>query len=107
MSDFRPSDVALAVPPLIATMEKSEREFAAALIVRACHVEGDTWQPIALEKLGRVIESDLAEKRDPVASLARNPFFRPRASRSPSSARPTWAASRDLKVERITKPRLS
>lgn len=74
---FRPSQVQLIVPPLCGTMEKAEREFAAALFVRACQVLGDEWKPVALQDLGAVIKADLEAKREPLASLSRNPFFRP------------------------------
>jgi len=76
-TSFRPSEVTLGVPPLVGTMDRAEREFAAALIVRACQVLGDVWQPIEFRELGRVIEADIAEGREPIASLNRNPFFRP------------------------------
>lgn len=74
---FRPSQVHLAVPPLCGTMKHAEREFAAALIVRACQVLGDTWQPITIEQLSEVLKADKAASVEPVTSLFRNPFFRP------------------------------
>lgn len=74
---FLPSQVALTVPPLVGTMEAAEREFAACLIVRACQVLGDAWRPIAPRELGEVIRADLEQSREPLASLNRNPFFKP------------------------------
>jgi hypothetical protein len=78
MIDFKPSQVILnAVPPLTATMGRSEREHAAALLVRASQVKGDTWQPVTPAILGEVIRADLDGAVEPWASLNRNPFFRP------------------------------
>jgi hypothetical protein len=74
---MKPSDIELTPVPLCGTMKKAEREFAAALIVRTCHVLGDAWQPISLEQLQRVLKDDLAAKREPFASWCTNPFFRP------------------------------
>lgn len=76
-SDFRPSDVLLIAPPLVGTMGSSEREHAAALLVRACQVLGDAWQPISFEQIRSVMTDDVSAKHDPFASLAVNPFFRP------------------------------
>ena len=78
--DFRPSDVYLGVPPLVGTMGHAEREFAAALIVRACQVNGDAWHPIEPAELGRVIKADIAAGTEPIASLNHNPFFLARTS---------------------------
>jgi hypothetical protein len=58
-------------------MRKSEREHAAALIVRACHALGDAWKAISLEELVGVLHADAEDKREPFYSLERNPFFRP------------------------------
>jgi len=77
MIDFKPSQVVLGVPPLVATMGCAEAEFAAALIVRACHALGNAWQPIAWKQIREVVLSDFDAKREPFASLIQNPFFRP------------------------------
>ena len=76
---FKPSDVNLCAsfPPLVATMGRTEAEIAAALLVRVCQVNGDTWQDIDVVLLSTVIKSDLEAKREPFASLNRNPFCRP------------------------------
>lgn len=75
---FKPSQVQLAPDaPLVATMGRAELEHAAAMIVRACQVSGDVWQPIAPTRMGVVINDDLAAKREPFHSLNTNPFFRP------------------------------
>lgn len=66
-----------AIPPLVGTMRKTEAEIAAALIVRACHVRGDRWQPLRPDDLGTVIKADLEAKQEPWASLNTNPFCRP------------------------------
>jgi hypothetical protein len=76
---FKPSDVLIVVPPLCGTMERAEREFAAALIVRACQVDGDAWQAIKLARAFDVFTADVAAGVEPFVSLSRNPFFRPRS----------------------------
>lgn len=76
-SEFRPSDVLLLALPLVGTMGRAEREYAAALVVRACQVLGDSWQPISPKQLGEVIAGDLAAKREPLTGLNRNPFLFP------------------------------
>ncbi len=73
----KPSDVILTTPPLIGTMGRSEREHAAALLVRCCQVNGDEWQAVSPKMIGDVIESDIEAKTEPVSSWNRNPFFRP------------------------------
>ena len=77
MSDFKPSQVLLIVPPLVGTMKKAEVESAAAVIVRACQVRGDTWQRIEFDDLVAVVKDDVENKREPLSSLMHNPFFRP------------------------------
>lgn len=74
---FRPSQVALSVPPLTGTMGRSEREHAATLLLRALVREGDTWQALAPPQIGLAIRADLEERVEPISALSRNPFFRP------------------------------
>jgi hypothetical protein len=75
---FKPSEVFLnAIPPLTATMGRFEREFAAALLVRACQVDGDAWRGFTPAELGKVIARDLEAKVEPMVSWNRNPFLRP------------------------------
>jgi hypothetical protein len=74
---FLPSQVVLVPPPLCGTMESAEREYAAALIVRACQVLGDTWRPVGAVELAEIIKADIEQGREPLTSLNRNPFFRP------------------------------
>ncbi len=77
-ADFKPSQVYLSSgPPLGATMRKTEREAAAAYLVRVCHDHGDVWQPVTNEMLKKTIEQDAAANRDPVASWIQNPFLKP------------------------------
>jgi len=75
--DFKPSQVSLCVPPLVATMGKGEIEAAASLLVRACHVLGDKWQAVTGKQVADVLRADRAAAREPFTSLIRNPFFRP------------------------------
>lgn len=76
---FKPSDVDLlgSFPPLCATMGRTERELAAALLVRGCQARGDEWKAVPLRMLGEVIGEDLDAKREPLHSINRNPFCRP------------------------------
>lgn len=75
---FKPSQVFLyAGPPLTATMNKTEVETAAALLVRVCHDHGDAWQPVTTEMLRKTVDGDVEAGRDPVASWVRNPFLVP------------------------------
>lgn len=74
---FLPSQVMLTSSPLVATMDHAEREFAAALIVRACQVLGDTWQPVELRDLGQVMKADVEQGHEPMASFKDNLFFNP------------------------------
>jgi hypothetical protein len=77
-ADFKPSQVYLSSgPPLGATMRKTEREAAAAYLVRVCHDHGDVWQPITDEMFKKTVRADVAAVRDPVASWIQNPFLRP------------------------------
>jgi len=74
---FKPSDVALRVPPLARTMGKAEREAAAGLMVRVCQANGDTWGPVLWTDVKAVLLADEEAKYEPFASLLNNPFFRP------------------------------
>lgn len=76
---FKPSDVDLngSFPPLIDTLGQTELEMAASMLVRACAVRGDSWQPISPQQLGIVILDDVAAQREPFFSLKPNPFFNP------------------------------
>jgi hypothetical protein len=76
--NFLPSEVFLnTVPPLGATMGKSEAEAAAACLVRAMQVRGDVWSPQFPKDIGEVLTADIDAKVEPWVSLNRNPFFRP------------------------------
>jgi hypothetical protein len=77
MIDFKPSQVVIIVPPLVATMGRAESEHAATLLVLACATKGDTWGPIQPEEVGKAIHVALEERREPWHSLNRNPFFKP------------------------------
>lgn len=77
MSDYKPSEVELVVPPLCGTMDKAEAEFAAALIVRTCQQRGDVWQAVTWKDCAEAWKADVAAKRSPFFELSSNPFFRP------------------------------
>jgi hypothetical protein len=74
---FLPSQVMLSSSPLVGTMDNSEREFAAALLVRACQVLGDAWKPVELRDLGQVMKSDVDQGHEPLTSFKANSFFNP------------------------------
>jgi hypothetical protein len=80
MPDFKPSQVFLAPIPLCGTMGHAEREFAAALIIRACQVNGDAWHPVAAEELGMMLKAALdvgAEAGDRwLLEFLSNPFIK-------------------------------
>lgn len=77
MIDFKPSQVIIIVPPLVATMGRAESEHAAALLVLACQCHGDTWGSMTPRQVGEAIQWALDGNRDPWPSLNRNPFFKP------------------------------
>lgn len=73
MVDFKPSDVDLDcfATPLPSTFRKVEREIAAALVVRALQLSGDTWRPATVPML-RLVE---AEESTTLGKALRNPFY--------------------------------
>lgn len=75
--DFKPTDIVLHAIPLVGTLGRTEREVAAAMLVRACAFHGDRWQPITPTQMGEWLRHDLDNKVEPFASLDRNPFIRP------------------------------
>lgn len=77
MIEFKPSQIRIDAIPFVAAFGKSEAEHAAACLVRALQVKGDTWRPIPMAEVADVIESDVKEKKEPLYSLSRNPFFNP------------------------------
>lgn len=74
---MKPSDVLLRAPLLYGAFGKAEAEWAAGLIVRACQLQGDEWKPVTAADIGDAMQADIDEKVEPLASLVRNPFFRP------------------------------
>lgn len=73
---MKPSNVVLFVPPLVGTFGSSEREGAAALMVRACQVRGDEWAPVTWEEIVDVMRGDCSAGVE-FGRLILNPFFRP------------------------------
>ncbi len=78
MPDFKPSQVFLTPVPLCGTMGHAEREFAAALIIRACQVNGDTWHAVTTQEIGRMIEAIQKDRAaDPwLFDFLTNPFIK-------------------------------
>lgn len=79
MTEYLPSQVDLlgSYPPLVGTLKRTEREIAAALLVRTCQVNGDRWQPVVPRMIGEMLKVDLDAGTEPLASLNNNPFARP------------------------------
>lgn len=76
--EFKPSDVHLDEIPLVGTMGRAEREQGAAVMVRACQVLGDRWQPITWQQVKQVLMQDFDDPKRPVGALwVRFPGFRP------------------------------
>ena len=75
---FRPSQVFLwrGAFPLVGCFGRSEREFAAGILVRACLANGDAWGPITPQQLGESLKAD-CESVEPWVTFNRNPFIRP------------------------------
>lgn len=76
---IKPSEISLQTtyPPLAGTMGKSELEAAATLIVRVSQVLGDKWQALTFDSLVSVAIADVHGGVEPLASLSKNPFWRP------------------------------
>lgn len=72
----KPSEIALSALPLGNTMGKAEVEMAAALIIRACQLNGDTWQSISGEDLLEVVRLASAGNA-PEKFWMENPFLSP------------------------------
>lgn len=77
MIDFKPSQVMLAAIPLVDTMHKAEVEFAAALVVRVCQVQGDSWQAVGFDDVAKALTADVEAGTPPFAKLVNCPVFRP------------------------------
>lgn len=76
--EFKPSDVLLDPVPLTATMGRTEREQAAAVMVRACQVLGDRWQPITWKQVREALMRDFDDPKRPVGAVwVSFPGFRP------------------------------
>lgn len=64
MIDFKPSDVDLArsgFPPLVATFDRTEREMAAALILRAM---GGEWRAVPWPEIQKAMRADVDACRE-------------------------------------------
>lgn len=73
-----PNDIRLIdATPLVGCCGRAEVEQAVALIVRACQVMGNRWQPVAWPDIQKVLRADIEAKTPPFAWLVRNPFFNP------------------------------
>lgn len=75
---MKPSDVSLrtSYPPLVDTMGKSELEIAAAMLLRACQLDGDVFGPKTPREIGEAIkhDSEADPPIEPLASLGRTPI---------------------------------
>lgn len=77
VSMFKPSHVTVENPPFKGAFHNSECELAVALIVRACQVLGDAWQPMLPAVIGKVGIEEHRAGRQPWVSLLNSPFLRP------------------------------
>lgn len=74
---MKPSSIRIDIIPFTGTFGRVEREIAAAMLVRACAMTGDTWQPIAPRRVEEVLRDDLDSGVEPWTSANSNPFWRP------------------------------
>ena len=97
----KPSEISLrrTYPPLADTLGKSEFETMAAVLVRACEVHGDRWQPLSPEQVAKVIAADVEAKRNPIASMNENPFLRPDLPGLVASGHAHWVGGAFERVE--------
>lgn len=63
-----------ALPFVGSKFGRAEREFAAALLVRACALAGDEWAAQAMPSIGHALKSG-AESGGPFEHLKTNPFM--------------------------------
>lgn len=75
--DFTPDEIRILSIPLMATMRKSEVEFAAACVVRALQLDGGSWRIIRLKEISRLMTIERDRGAEPVAGWFKNPFFDP------------------------------
>lgn len=72
---FLPSQISLdGLLPLVGTLGRAEREFAATLLVRVSQAKGDQWQFVSPRTIGEVMNADLKAGNQPLERLSRNPF---------------------------------
>lgn len=64
-------------PALVNTLGRAEVEQAAALLVRACAVLEDRWQPLRLKQVLEVFRADARNGVVPWCRIPGNPTFRP------------------------------
>lgn len=78
MSELKPSDVSLlsTYPPLAGAFGKVEAEAAAAVIIRACQLNGDRFQPVNQDMVQATLKHDFQNKTEPLASCVSNPFWK-------------------------------
>lgn len=76
---MKPSDVVMfrSWIPLVDTFGRTELEWAAALLVRTCQLNGDVFAAHPPKAIGETMKRDRASRLDPWAGLMGNPFLRP------------------------------
>jgi hypothetical protein len=72
-----PSAIRILVPPFVGTLGSAELEHAAALLVRACQVRGDRWQPMLYEEMEEALRDDVSQGRGPLCRFLQSPFLSP------------------------------
>jgi hypothetical protein len=63
--------------PFVAGFGQTEREVAAALLVRTCAVRGDQRQAVSWEEAIEVLKADVAAKIEPLYGWCTSPMIRP------------------------------
>lgn len=97
---IKPSEVVLGPDvPLVGTLGKAEFEHAAAMLVRACQVLGDKWQPVDPDEGIEVFRKDVEAKTAPWVHLNTNPFFQPDFRGLVEAGFANWTGPNKLSIE--------
>lgn len=96
---YLPSDVRLLVPaPLGNTMHKAEAEFAAAIVVLVCQLDGDRWQPVTGDRMAAVLREQLAAGTQLGRFFGANPFVRPSPNELVDRGYARWVDDRTVEL---------
>lgn len=76
-SRFKPSELPLALSTIADTFGRAESEYAALILIGALRLRDDAFGPISWTEAGKLVIAEAKAGREPWASFAANPFFRP------------------------------